>query len=82
MPASREKISKAKLVFKEMPALTRIELMVFYIDGDACPVKAEVYRVARRYEIKVYVVANCAVAGAVGRFDRARRCKRRVRRSG
>ncbi len=32
--------------------------MPIYMDGDACPVKAEVYRVARRYEIKVYVVAN------------------------
>ena len=32
--------------------------MPIYVDGDACPVKDEVYRVARRYEIKVYVVAN------------------------
>ena len=32
--------------------------MPIYMDADACPVKAEVYRVARRYEIKVYVVAN------------------------
>ena len=29
-----------------------------FIDADACPVKEEVYRVARRYEIKVRVVAN------------------------
>jgi hypothetical protein len=29
-----------------------------YIDADACPVKAEVYRVAGRYRLKVYVVAN------------------------
>jgi len=29
-----------------------------YIDADACPVKAEVYRVAQRYGLKVYVVAN------------------------
>jgi uncharacterized protein YaiI (UPF0178 family) len=32
--------------------------MLIYLDADACPVKEEVYRVARRYEIKVYVVAN------------------------
>lgn len=29
-----------------------------YIDADACPVKTEVYRVAGRYGLKVYVVAN------------------------
>jgi uncharacterized protein len=32
--------------------------MPIYLDADACPVKEEVYRVARRYEIRVYVVAN------------------------
>ncbi len=29
-----------------------------YIDADACPVKDEVYKVARRYTMKVFVVAN------------------------
>jgi uncharacterized protein len=29
-----------------------------YIDADACPVKAEIYRVAERYGLKVFVVAN------------------------
>jgi uncharacterized protein len=29
-----------------------------YIDADACPVKAEIYRVAGRYGLKVYVVSN------------------------
>jgi uncharacterized protein len=29
-----------------------------YIDADACPVKGEVYRVARRYGVRVAVVAN------------------------
>jgi uncharacterized protein YaiI (UPF0178 family) len=33
--------------------------MSIYLDADACPVKEEVYRVARRYGIKVFVVANC-----------------------
>ena len=29
-----------------------------YIDADACPVKEEVFRVARRYGLKVFVVSN------------------------
>lgn len=29
-----------------------------FVDADACPVKDEVYRVARRYGLKVYVVSN------------------------
>ena len=32
--------------------------MVIYVDADACPVKEEVYRVARRYGIKVVLVSN------------------------
>jgi len=32
--------------------------MTIYVDADACPVKDEVYRVARRYRIKVVVVSN------------------------
>lgn len=33
------------------------EIRIF-VDADACPVKNEVYRVAERYGLKVYVVAN------------------------
>jgi uncharacterized protein YaiI (UPF0178 family) len=29
-----------------------------YVDADGCPVKEEVYRVARRYSLEVYVVSN------------------------
>ena len=29
-----------------------------YVDADACPVKEETYRVARRYEVPVTLVAN------------------------
>jgi uncharacterized protein YaiI (UPF0178 family) len=29
-----------------------------YVDADACPVKDEVYRVAERYRLPVFVVAN------------------------
>ncbi|OJW13682.1 MAG: hypothetical protein BGO49_29580 [Planctomycetales bacterium 71-10] len=35
--------------------------MPIYIDADACPVKEETYRVARRHEIKVFVVANASM---------------------
>ena len=37
----------------DAPAQLRI-----FVDADACPVKEEVYRVARRYGLKVFVVAN------------------------
>jgi uncharacterized protein YaiI (UPF0178 family) len=33
-------------------------LNTIYVDADACPVKDEVYRVARRYGMKVILVAN------------------------
>jgi uncharacterized protein YaiI (UPF0178 family) len=32
-----------------------------FIDADACPVKDEVYRVAQRYRLKTYVVANAFI---------------------
>ena len=33
-------------------------MRTIYIDADACPVKDETYRVARRYGLRVVVVAN------------------------
>ena len=33
-------------------------MLSFYIDADACPVKDEVYRVAARYALSVFVVSN------------------------
>ena len=33
-------------------------MLTLYVDADACPVKDEVYKVARRYAMKVSVVAN------------------------
>ena len=33
-------------------------MLTIFIDADACPVKEEVYRVARRYDLAVKVVAN------------------------
>ncbi len=32
--------------------------MGIYVDADACPVKEETYRVARRHGVEVFVVAN------------------------
>src|SRR5690606_20063356 len=34
------------------------EPIIIFVDADACPVKDEVYRVAARYGLKVFVVAN------------------------
>ena len=33
-------------------------MLTIFVDADACPVKDEVYKVARRYAMKVAVVAN------------------------
>src|SRR5438552_16102128 len=37
-----------------------------YLDADACPVKEETYRVARRYGVKVAVVANAPLRVPAG----------------
>jgi uncharacterized protein YaiI (UPF0178 family) len=36
-------------------------MTAIHVDGDACPVKDEVYRVAERYGLKVYLVTNGSV---------------------
>ncbi|NWG24669.1 MAG: YaiI/YqxD family protein [Pseudorhodoplanes sp.] len=36
--------------------------IVIYVDADACPVKNEVYKVAARHGLKVFVVANSFIA--------------------
>ena len=41
---------------KKQPAIR------IFVDADACPVKPEIYRVAERYGLKVYVVANAFMA--------------------
>lgn len=33
-------------------------MITLYVDADACPVKEEVYRVALRYKLRVFLVAN------------------------
>ncbi len=39
-------------------------MLDLYVDGDACPVKEEVYRVAGRHDLKVYVVSDGALRAA------------------
>jgi len=36
-------------------------LLSIYIDADACPVKDEIYRLARRHELKVFVVSHGSI---------------------
>ena len=36
--------------------------ITIYVDADACPVKAEVYRVAQRVRVRVVVVSNSLIA--------------------
>ncbi len=36
-------------------------MQIIYVDADACPVKDEIYRVARRYSWHVKVVANVSI---------------------
>jgi len=33
-------------------------MLDIYVDADACPVKREIYKVARRYDLKVILVSN------------------------
>jgi uncharacterized protein YaiI (UPF0178 family) len=45
-------------------------MLDLYVDGDACPVKDEVYRVALRHDLKVYVVSDGPLrAQAPGRVE-------------
>jgi uncharacterized protein YaiI (UPF0178 family) len=34
------------------------QAITIYVDADACPVKPEIYRVAERHRVKVFVVSN------------------------
>lgn len=36
--------------------------IAIYVDADACPVKAEIYRVAERHALRVFVVSNSPIA--------------------
>jgi uncharacterized protein YaiI (UPF0178 family) len=38
------------------------QAITLYVDADACPVKPEIYRVAERHRVKVFVVSNSFLA--------------------
>lgn len=40
-----------------------------FIDADGCPVKEEVYRVATRYQLKVFIVANKWMKTPLGNIE-------------
>src|SRR2546423_2488050 len=43
-------------------AMTSPGTIAIYIDADACPVKQEIYRVAERHGLKVFVISNAPIA--------------------
>ena len=45
-----------------MTAPSPVKIITIYVDADACPVKQEVYRVAERHSLKVFVVSNTPIA--------------------
>ena len=49
---ARNRLTQGKLMDGLGNAIT------IYVDADACPVKEEIYRVAARYGLKVFIVAN------------------------
>lgn len=49
----------------------RPEPITLYVDADACPVKAEIYKVAERHGLHVHVVSNQPIA--IPRDDRIHR---------
>ena len=53
-------ISSQRIWFKAVN--TPDKTIKIYIDADACPVKAETYRVAERYGIHVFLVSNSYIA--------------------
>ena len=36
-------------------------MLIIYIDADACPVKEEIFRVAMRHDLQVYLVSNSSL---------------------
>ena len=45
-----------------MTAPSPVRIITIYVDADACPVKQEVYRVAERHGLKVFLVSNTPIA--------------------
>lgn len=48
-----------------------LTLLDIYIDADACAVKEEIYRVALRYQLRVFVVANTVLRVPAGDWVQA-----------
>lgn len=40
-------------------------MLIIYIDADACPVKQEIFRIAMRHNLQVYLVSNSSLSIAV-----------------
>lgn len=40
-------------------------MLIIYIDADACPVKQEIFRIAMRHDLQVYLVSNSSLSIAV-----------------
>ena len=40
-------------------------MLIIYVDADACPVKEEIFRVAMRHNLQVYLVSNSSLSMAV-----------------
>lgn len=40
-------------------------MLIIYVDADACPVKQEIFRVATRHNLQVYLVSNSSLSMAV-----------------
>lgn len=59
MNANTSHASHPQMNEPDTPAASKVTEI--FIDADACPVKEEVYRVARRYALKVWVVSNGGV---------------------
>jgi uncharacterized protein YaiI (UPF0178 family) len=49
------------IIIDILSAMKGISVIKLYVDADACPVKNEVFRVARRYRLKVYLVSNSSM---------------------
>ena len=45
-----------------MTAPSPVKIITIYVDADACPVKPEVYRIAERHGLRVFVVGNTPIA--------------------
>ena len=40
-------------------------MLIIYVDADACPVKEEIFRVAMRHNLQVYLVSNSSLSMTV-----------------